>query len=360
MLLYVIILSSSLFSISAASSYTIDFRKLYTLESKENISASELMSFLNSEDGSPGIIIGVPECNNAYGYSNGLKAERAYDKATVSLTDYGALFIRSTDPVTKTDNGGVTLRIDPKYRHRNTNLNIYVYLDELSTSNQDLSPQLEVSFNGGPFQKSNFIKKGQNYTGSFNYKPEGTIISELTIRLPNIYRKEGTELSDGSLDYYMAITHLNLYYGDDSSEEVTDWKFSKSEDTGYVYGASSYVMPELISIPTEAASMIELSTSDPLVAEISEGKVVPIKEGVAIITATLAENNLFKPSASYSPASYALTVKEAPSTVVELTYNRDIEETRIYDLSGREVKGAILPGLYIVKSGSDVKKILLK
>ncbi len=300
---------------SYGATITIDFQKLYTEESPEDITAAQLLKFLNSEDGSPGIVSAVPECNLAYGYSDGLFYNGPYKKASSSLVNKGALFLKSTDAETHEDVGVLSLSIAPEYRHRNTNVWIYVYLDDKDCTDDDLDHGLEISVNGGTYTKSNIVKIGTSgFIGRYNYKPEGSIIKDLSIRVPNAYRSVG----EPNTDYFMALTYINLYYSDsETSEQVTDWRFAQGSDISYLDDATPYSMPEFVALPAEAGDMMELSSSNPQVAAIENGKIVPKKEGVTTITATLPENNLFTPTASYSPASYELTVKKSMSTGVE-------------------------------------------
>ncbi len=346
---------------ATAASITIDFRKLYTEEKGEEIPASRLLSFLNSDAGSPGIVSGISQCNLAYGYPNGLYYNGAYKNATPSLEDKGALFIKSTDEETNQDSGGITFTMAPQYRHRNTNIMVYVYLDDNSCAASDLDHSLEVSFNGGPYIKSEFSEIGRHgFVGRFNFKPEGAIIKDLSIRVPNVYRKAKHEPSDAELDYFMAITYINLYYGDETAEPVTDWRFEKTSDSVSLDNSADYEMPRLVAMPVEAADMVELSSSDPEVASIENGKVVAKKEGVTTIVANLAENNLFKASSSYSPASYQLTVKKSMSEIEEVSFYEETEEPILYDLQGRIVSGKGEPGVYILKRGAATKKIMIR
>ena len=351
--------SSSLASLGAY--ITFDFRKLYTEQSPEDISASALLSYFDTEDNTSDLVSGIPYCNLAYGFSNGLKAKGAYSKATASMSDFGALFINATDPETKEDNGGITIQIAPQNRHRNTNLNIFVYKDENNIGSGDnvFTPQLEVAFNGGEYQKTE-ITKSDDYSCTFNIKPNGTIIKDLSIRIPNPARNKNGELpSDSYISYYLALTHINLYYTDETPQQVTEWQFSEFSHTGYINGSTPYEMPVLTTIPAEAADMMELSSSDPKVAMIENGKIILKGEGKTTITAVLADNPLFVPGASYQPASYELTVEKSTSTAIELTTADKKENQILYDLHGCIVTGSPAPGVYILKSASSIKKILV-
>lgn len=348
---------------SFGASITFDFRKLYTEEAREDISGTDLLKYLDSEEVSPGLVQAIPYCNQAYAYSNGLKKISGYKDYITKLTDFGALFIQAVDPETKQDTGGVTIQIAPKYRHRNTNLNIFVYKDDnnLGSGDNIFTPLLEVSLNGGPYQKAE-ITKADYASCTFNIKPNDTIIKDLSIRIPNPARnKDGELLADTYIPYFLALTHINLYYNEDTPEKVIDWRFAETSHIGYLNDEKPYMMPPLTAIPSAAADMMELSSSDPAVADIVEGKVSLKGEGSAVITASLPENSLFIPGDSYAPATYELTVKNSMSTAIELVEADTISEaTEMYDLQGRRITGKPVPGIYILRTGFATSKVIIR
>ncbi len=346
---------------SLAASITFDFRKLYTEEAREDLTGADLLKYLNSEELSPGLVQAIPYCSQAYGYSNGLKNERAYEEATSTLTDYGAIFICATDPETKEDTGGLTIQINPKCRHKINKIIASVYLDIMSTSDNNFAPQLEISINGEAFQKCEHTKRKPNYTANFSLQLDDVIVKDFTIRIPNVHRKKDGSIVDNDLEYYMAFTHINLIYNEETPEKVTDWRFAETSHTAYLNDEKPYVMPAFTAIPSAAADMMELSSSSPEVADIEDGKVVLKGDGVATITATLPENVLFTPGDTYSPATYELTVKSSMSTAIELVEaDNEPEITNLYDLQGRRIRGKPSAGIYILKSQSTAKKVIIR
>ncbi|MDE6410063.1 MAG: hypothetical protein K2K81_07465 [Muribaculaceae bacterium] len=345
---------------SLAASITFDFRKLYTEESREDLTSADLLKYLNSEEVSPGLVQAIPYCSQAYGYSKGLRSNNAYTDA-LNLSDYGALFINSTDAETREDTGGITFKLNPRYLHRFTKLTVHVYLDDLIVT-EHIDPKLEVSINGGAFQDCEFTSRNPKHIGYFTIDINEIIVKELSLKIPNAYRKNGTLGENEALyKYYMAITRVLLGYNDDTPEKVTGWHFSETTHEGYLNDEKPYVMPSFTAIPSAAADMMELSSSSPEVADVEDGQVVLKKEGVATIAASLAENSLFIPSDSYSPATYELTVKNSMSTAIELVRaDENKEGATLYDLQGRLITGTAVPGVYILKSGHNTKKVIIR
>lgn len=346
-----------------ADMVTIDFRQLYTEEAQEDLSASRILRYLNGNESTAGIVEAIPYSEFTFGYSKGLSRFPSYEDSKYYPKDsegHGALYILATDSVSKEDTGGITFRIAPKYRHRNTNLNIYLFKDADNTGSGDqtLETKLEVAINGGEYEMAN-ITREDPYSCTFNIKPDGAIIKEFSIRVPNAFRNsEGELLSDSYLTYFLALTHINLYYSaDEKSENVTAWQFEQPEHTAYLSDAANYSMPVFTVQPAEAAEFAEFTSSDPEIAEIKDSKVVLKASGKATITAVLPENPLFKPNATYQPASYTLTIEDSTSTAIEQLDAEYKGEPLFYDLHGREVKGKLGTGIYIKKQGNKIEKI---
>lgn len=76
--------------------------------------------------------------------------------------------------------------------------------------------------------------------------------------------------------------------------------------------------------------------------------------------AIVKELSVRVPTASYSPASYELTVKKSMSTGIEDLYSEQENDKVLYDLQGRIMTGNVVPGVYILKSGKDVKKVIIR
>lgn len=351
-----------------ADMVTVDFRQLYTEESPENLSSSAILRYLNSNESTAGIVEAIPYAKGTYGYVNGLnKYEQDYKESYgYSKNDegYGALFITATDSISHEDIGGLTIRIAPKYRHKNTNLNLYLFKDihNLGSSGSTTDTYLEVSINGGEYQQAT-ISRSDAYCCTFNIRPEGEIIRELSLRVPNPRRdSEGELLGEGYLSYFLALTHINLYYSaDEKAEKVTTWQFSQPTHEGYLTQADSYVMPTFTAVPSQAAEFAVFSSSDPSVAEIKDGKVTLKSNGKTTISADMTENSLFKADASLLPASYELTVSDSTSTAIEsISADFPLSET-YYDLHGHILDSANLhPGIYIRRIGDKAEKVIIR
>lgn len=350
-----------------AEMVTIDFRQLYTEESPENLSAAAILRYLNSNEATAGIVEAIPYCEFAYGFHNGLNKYAPYSESKnypKESDGQGALYITATDSITMEDTGGITFRISPKYLHRNTNLNIYLFkdIDNTGVGTQVVDTDLEVAINGGEFQKAD-ISRSDAYWCTFNLKPEGEIIRELALRVPNPNRdSEGELKSDSYLPYFLAFTHINLYYSaDEKPEKVTTWQFSQTTHEGYLSDAASYSMPTFTAIPAQAAEFVEFTSSNPDVAEIKEGKVALKSSGKTTITANLVENSLFKPTTGLQPASYELTVADSTSTAVEQIAAENTTTEVFYDLHGRITNNANLqPRIYIRRQGERVEKLIIR
>lgn len=363
--LLLIVLAGS--TTARADMVTIDFRQLYTEESPEDLSAAAVLRYLNSNEATAGIVEAIPYSEFTYGYHNGLNKYSPYSESKnypKESEGYGALYITATDSVTMEDTGGITFRIAPKYLHKNTNLNIYLFkdIDNTGIGSQVVDTELEVAINGGDFQKAE-ISRSDAYWCTFNIKPEGEIIREVALRIPNPNRdSEGELKSDSYLPYFLAFTHINLYYSsDEKAEKVTTWQFSQATHDGYLSDAETYTMPTFTAIPAEAAEFVEFTSSDPSVAEIKDGKVALKTSGKTTITANLVENSLFKAAANLPPASYELTVSDSTSTAVEQIAADNAAPELFYDLHGRITDTANLqPGIYIRRQGDKVEKIIIR
>lgn len=363
--LLLIVLAGS--TTARADMVTIDFRQLYTEESPEDLSAAAILRYLNSNEATAGIVEAIPYSEFTYGYHNGLNKYTPYSESKnypKESEGYGALYITATDSVTMEDTGGITFRIAPKYLHKNTNLNIYLFkdIDNTGIGSQVVDTELEVAINGGDFQKAE-ISRSDAYWCTFNIKPEGEIIREVALRIPNPNRdSEGELKSDSYLPYFLAFTHINLYYSsDEKAEKVTTWQFSQATHDGYLSDAETYTMPTFTAIPAEAAEFVEFTSSDPSVAEIKDGKVALKTSGKTTITANLVENSLFKAAANLPPASYELTVSDSTSTAVEQIAADNAAPELFYDLHGRITDTANLqPGIYIRRQGDKVEKIIIR
>lgn len=363
--LLLIVLAGS--TTARADMVTIDFRQLYTEESPEDLSAAAILRYLNSNEATAGIVEAIPYSEFTYGYHNGLNKYSPYSESKnypKESEGYGALYITATDSVTMEDTGGITFRIAPKYLHKNTNLNIYLFkdIDNTGIGSQVVDTELEVAINGGDFQKAE-ISRSDAYWCTFNFKPEGEIIREVALRIPNPNRdSEGELKSDSYLPYFLAFTHINLYYSsDEKAEKVTTWQFSQATHDGYLSDAETYTMPTFTAIPAEAAEFVEFTSSDPSVAEIKDGKVALKTSGKTTITANLVENSLFKAAANLPPASYELTVSDSTSTAVEQIAADNAAPELFYDLHGRITDTANLqPGIYIRRQGDKVEKIIIR
>ncbi|MDE6296821.1 MAG: hypothetical protein K2L89_03160, partial [Muribaculaceae bacterium] len=326
-----------------SANITIDFRNFKPANDKEFLSNDEVFSFL-AEENDPDVVSGVNECNLVYGKKSGVPADNS-----------GALFIQATDPVSKEDIGCVSFTIAPQYRHRNTNVNIYAY--PLSVTGTD--PKLEVSINGGEFQTVGITKMASGPSRA-QVPANKEIVRDLKIKVPNVARKDNGSLAEGDMDYYVALSYINLYYSDETSEEVTVWNFDTTSHTAYMNEADSYEPPVLNTIPQEAAEFAEYESSDPDVAIAKNGKVTICGVGTTVITANLPENSLFHPSDSYQPASYELTVKPSSATSIECIEIEREESYSLYNLCGQPVNENPVPGIYIRKTSAGSEKVVVR
>lgn len=346
-------------SVSGAN-ITIDFRQ-FNLESPDNqfFTSEEVLDFLDTQESTSGMISAIPYCEGVYGFTKGLgQYEFRYG------TTEGAIFIRATDPDNGEDNGGISFIVSPKYRHRNTSLNIFAYRDQNINSSDAIDVNFEVSLNGGDSKLTSITKEDKNnfFPITLNINPAGEIIKDLSLRFKNPCRKKDGSLPQQYENYYIALTRLVLAYNEtnDNPQQVSKWEFSEGEYEAFLNSSDELELPTLLTEPAESADMAEYSSSDPEVAEIRDGKITIKKAGSTTITASLPENPLFLESDTYSPASYLLTVKDNQQTGVESLMNEDSSTNTLYDLHGNIVNANPLPGIYIRKSSSGTEKVVIR
>lgn len=339
------VIISPLFAYSA--NITIDFRKFLPSNEMEFLSSEDISSFL-AEENDPDVVSAVNECNLVYGKKGGVPADNS-----------GALFIQATDPESGEDSGCVSFTIAPQYRHRNTNVIIYVYTDPIVGSGDgSLDPKLDVSINGGAFQTVSITKMSSGPSRA-QVPANKEIVRELTIKIPNAGRNNDS-LAAAYLSYYVAISYINLYYSDETPEEVTVWNFDVTSHTAYMNEASSYVPPVLNTVPQEAAGFAEYTSSNADVADVKNGKVVIKGVGSSTISASLPENSLFLPSSSYQPASYELTVLPSSATSIENVGCENEESSLLFNLCGQTVSENPQPGIYIRRTATKSVKVVVR
>lgn len=337
-----------------AANLTVDFRKFYPPTDYQFLTPEEIMEYFETPESPNGVVSGVPVANMAFGYSKGIGKVWSY------YSSDGAIFIQSTDPQTKEDNGQLSLIINPSNRHRNTNLNFYVYKDPTIVSSQDIPAKLEVSINGQPYQEATRTDNKNNVMATFNIKPNGAIIKEISFRVPNACRniKDNT-LSPADEDYFMAFTHLNLYYGEDSSQPVTEWYYETDNQTVDLSQADNYLMPALKSVPEEAVNVASFTSSNPEVAEIINERIFLKSPGITYINAELPSNSIFHEGSGYHPASYMLTVTNTNSSIREV--GKEIEEKVTYhSIQGLPISTPSVPGIYIRRTGDKTEKFIIR
>ena len=338
-----------------AANLTVDFRKLYPQNDEHQfLTPEEIKEYFETLDSPSVIVSGITVANMTFGYSNGIGKIWSY------YSNDGAIFIQSTDPQTKEDTGQLSLIIEPSNRHRNTNLNFYIYKDPTIVSSQDIPAKLEVSINGQPYQEATRTDNKNNIMATFNIKPNGAIIKEISIRVPNACRnKKDNTLSPADEDYFMAFTHINLYYGEETSQPVTSWLYETDNQTVDLSQADNYIMPVLKSVPEEAVNVALYTSSNPEVAEIKNERVILKSAGVTYITAELPSNSLFHESSGYHPASYLLTVTNENSSIGNVV-EETVEHTTYYNIQGIPISSHSIPGVYIRKTGNRTEKISIR
>lgn len=109
---------------------------------------------------------------------------------------------------------------------------------------------------------------------------------------------------------------------------------------------------EVVLVPDFATEKtIEWSSADPSIATVSEtGLVTGVTKGTTIVIATCGEIK----------AECAITVLDSAG-IGETLIDADSDETILFDINGNRVNlNTATPGLYIMKSANQVKKIIIK
>lgn len=210
---------------------------------------------------------------------------------------------------------------------------------------------------------------GQNYNGNFANKTASTVAAFASPKLGDEIIKTFTIAfpyteNNPYKEYSGCLQSIRIYYTaveDEDKEAVSEWKFAKDSDKGYL--DTEYIMPTLNAIPSIAAELAQYSSSDEDVANFEDGNLKLKSTGTTTIKANLGENMLFRPS--NEEASYLLTVENSSgvSTICpDLPEDPKDHSSKVFNLQGAEVSGALLSsGLFLVKdSNGKYRKILVK
>lgn len=343
--------------VSNAAMISLDFRQLLTDQTQQDLNAQAILEYLNSKDLSKDAVTEIPYCELAFGRNDGLKSEAEYKNTAFS--DYGALFIGSTDISTNEDTGGISFVINPKKWVRATKIVIptYNFPDNLNTGAPNTTPpEIMISVNGGDFQSCPYTKANP-YFGSFSLEVNGAVVKEFSIKVPNVLKKI---TSNPTSKYFLAFTRFNILYDEPQTPEtVTQWEFETLSRNVYLNEMSALPLPALSAEPAAAADIAVFTSTNPAAAEIADGIIKLKAPGQSKIIATLPDNSLFLPNENYSPAVFDLTVESSQSTAVEVV-KEEIENPVFYDINGTSVSGELPQGIYIKKTGSKTEKVIVR